>query len=191
MPLFHVAGSGWAFLGFYAGAKNVILRETIPAEILRTLAEQRVTKTIFVPALILFLLQAPSLHETDLSSLKLILYGASPMPLDLLRKAMAVFKCGFGHTYGLTETTGGITYLPPEDHDPAGSPRMRSCGKPLTNVQIRIVDAEGHDLPPGQVGEILIRSPQNMKGYWNLPQDTARTMPAVWMKTATSTFTTA
>jgi acyl-CoA synthetase (AMP-forming)/AMP-acid ligase II len=183
MPVFHIAGSGWALVGFYAGAKNVIVREVVPTEILRVVSEYHVTKTIFVPSVILFLLQTPGIQEADLSSLKLIVYGASPMPLDLLRRAMATFQCGFGHVYGLTETTGGIVYLPPEEHDLTGGPRLRSCGQPLSHVQLRIVDAEGKVLPPGEIGEIICRSPQNMKGYWNLPEETARTIRDGWLYT--------
>jgi acyl-CoA synthetase (AMP-forming)/AMP-acid ligase II len=105
------------------------------------------------------------------------------MPLELLRRAMSVFKCEFGQVYGLTETTGAITFLPPEDHDPNGNRRMRSCGKPFSTVQFRIVGGDGNDLPVGEVGEIMTRSPQNMKGYWNLPEETARAFCGEWLRT--------
>ncbi|WP_322796234.1 fatty acid--CoA ligase [Tepidiforma sp.] len=183
MPLFHIAGSGWGIVGLYAGARTIILRDVIPTEILRVIPEYRVTRSIFVPAVLLFLLQTPGVQETDFSSLKFIAYGASPIPLDLLRNSLATFKCQFGQMYGLTETTGTITYLPPEDHDPNGNPRMRSCGKPLQGVEIRIVDADGNDLPRGQVGEIICRSPQVMKGYWNLPEETAKAIRNGWFHT--------
>lgn len=182
LPMFHIAGSGWALVGFFTGARNVIMRQAVPTEILRVIAECRVTKTIFVPALILFLLQTPAIADADLSSLRLIVYGGSPTPLELLRRAMATFPCGFGHVYGLTETTGAIAYLPPEEHD-LSSPRLRSCGRPLSHVQLRIVDAEDNVLPPGQIGQIICRSPQNMKGYWNLPQETAQTIRDGWLYT--------
>ncbi|HSE98486.1 MAG TPA: AMP-binding protein, partial [Blastocatellia bacterium] len=104
MPLFHIGGTGYALMGFYSGCKNVILRETIPSDILQAISEHRVTKAFLVPALLLFLLQTPGVEETDCSSLDLIIYGASPIPLDLLRRAMETFRCGFAQTYGLTET---------------------------------------------------------------------------------------
>ncbi len=183
MPLFHIGGSGWALAGFYAGARNIIEREIVPAEILKLIAAHRITRTFFVPAVILFLLQTPGVQEADLASLKLVIYGASPIPLELLRKAMAVLKCDFAQVYGLTETTGAITYLPPEDHKGAAGERLKSCGKPMAGVELRVVDAAGNDVPVGQVGEILCRSAQNMKGYWNLPRETQNTMRGEWLHT--------
>ncbi|HET9529811.1 MAG TPA: fatty acid--CoA ligase [Blastocatellia bacterium] len=183
MPLFHIGGSGYALMGFYSGARNIILRETVPAAILQAVSRHRVTKAFLVPALLLFLLQTPGVQDTDFSSLNLIIYGASPIPLDLLRRSMETFKCGFAQTYGLTETSGGITWLPPEDHDPNGNERMRSCGKPHSLAEIRVVDATGRVLPVGEVGEIICRSPQNMKGYWNLPDATASTVRGEWLHT--------
>src|SRR5207237_1436143 len=122
-------------------------------------------------------------RDVDFSSLKRIVYGASPIPLDLLRDAVSTFKCDFGHLYGLTETTGVVTVLPPEDHDPAGAPRMRSCGKPLSNVELKVVGPDETELQPGHVGEIVVRSRQVMKGYWNLPDATASTIRAGWLRT--------
>ncbi len=183
MPLFHIAGSGWGIVGFYAGATAVIVRDIIPPEILRVIPAHGVTKALFVPAVILFLTQTPGVTETDFSKLRLIVYGASPIPLDLLRNAIQVFKCDFAQVYGLTETTGAITYLPPEDHDPNGNQRMRSCGRPMGGIEIRIVDAEGNSLPAGEVGEIICRTQQNMKGYWNLPEETAKAIRGEWFHT--------
>ena len=183
LPLFHVGGSLWGLVCLYSGAKNVILRYIVPTEILRAITEFRVTKTFLVPAVILLLIETPAVREADLSSLDLIVYGASPIPLELLRTARTVFKCGFGQVYGLTETSGAITYLSPEDHDPHETQRLRSCGKPLSRVEIRIIDTEGRDLPVGQVGEIVCRTPQNMKGYWNLPEQPARVFHGEWLLT--------
>ena len=94
MPLFHIGGAGWGLIGYYAGARNVVMREPYPPEILRLIAAERITKSFFVPALILFMLQTPTIASTDLSSLQLIVYGASPIPLDLLRAAMKTLPCG-------------------------------------------------------------------------------------------------
>jgi acyl-CoA synthetase (AMP-forming)/AMP-acid ligase II len=96
---------------------------------------------------------------------------------------METFKCGFAQTYGLTETSGGITWLPPEDHDPNGNEKMRSCGKPHSRAEIRILGADGSEMPVGEVGEITCRSPQNMKGYWNLPRATESTIRDGWLHT--------
>jgi acyl-CoA synthetase (AMP-forming)/AMP-acid ligase II len=183
MPIFHIGGSGWALVGFYAGARIVVVREVLPAEILRAIPAERVTKALFVPAVMQLLLQNPACAETDFSSLDLILYGASPIPLDLLRASLATFRCQLGQGYGLTETTGAITYLPPADHTPEGSPRMRSCGRALATAEIRIVARDGTPLPPGEVGEVVCRSPQVTKGYWNLPEETADALRGGWFHT--------
>ncbi len=188
MPLFHIAGSGWGIVGLYAGVKTVIVRDIIPPEILRLIPLHGVTRAIFVPAVLLFLLQTPGVQETDFSTLRLIAYGASPIPLDLLRNAIATFRCDFAQLYGLTETTGVVTYLPPEDHDPEGNQRMRSCGRPVTNVVIRVVDSDGNDMPTGEVGEIICKTPQIMKGYWNLPEETARAIRGEWFYTGDAGF---
>ncbi len=183
MPLFHIAGSGYGLCGLYVGATNVLLREVDPRAILQAIPAHRITKTLFVPAVILFLLETPGCQETDFSSLELVLYGASPIPVDLLRRAMAVFKCRFAQVYGLTETTGAITYLGPEHHHPDSADRMLSCGRPMAGVELRILDADGQPLPPRQVGEIVCRTPQIMKGYWNLPEATAQTIRGEWLHT--------
>jgi acyl-CoA synthetase (AMP-forming)/AMP-acid ligase II len=183
LPLFHIGGTGTGCIGFYAGTKIVIVREIVPADILRIIAEQHVTKTFVVPALILFLLNTPGINEADLSSLDLVLYGASPAPAALILRAIETFKCDFAQVYGMTETSGAITFLPPEDHRPEKGERMRSCGKPFSMVEIRVVGAAGDDLPPGEVGEIICRTAQNMKGYWNLPEATANTIRGDWLYT--------
>ena len=183
LPLFHIGGTGWACIGFYAGATAIILYDIDCAAMLRAISEHHVTRVFLVPALLLFLLQTPGVEQTDFSSLVEILYGASPIPLDLLRSAIKTFKCPFAQVYGLTETTGGITYLGTEEHEIQDNPRLSSCGKPADSVQLRIVDAADNPLAPGQVGEIICRSPQIMKGYWNLPDETARAIRGEWFYT--------
>lgn len=180
MPLFHIGGNGWALIGLYAGSKNVVTRDFVPAQILRIIEKEKITKALLVPAMILFVLDAPESKDTDFSSLDLVTYGAAPMPLELVRRAVKVMKCGFAQLYGLTETTGAITYLPPEDHGEHALDRMRSAGKALAEVEIRVVDGAGNDVPLGEVGEIICRSPQVMKGYWNLPEATERAMRNGW-----------
>jgi acyl-CoA synthetase (AMP-forming)/AMP-acid ligase II len=183
MPLFHIGGSGWALVGLYCGVENVVTRDFDPPAILRVIADHKITKAFFVPAMILFLLQVPECRTADVSSLEQIVYGASPAPIELLRKALKVFGCGFAQVYGLTETTGAITYLPPEDHQADAVERLKSCGKPMTGVEIRIVDAAGEDVPPGAVGEVICRTPQIMIGYWNLPDATRQAIRDGWFYT--------
>jgi long-chain acyl-CoA synthetase len=130
------------------------------------------------------MLQTPGCQDVDFSSLRRIVYAASPIALDVLRAAMATFKCDFCHLYGLTETTGVVTCLPPEAHSLTDKgPRLRSCGKPLSNAEITVVGADDVEVEAGQIGEIVARSPQNMLGYWNLPEATAMTIRDGWLHT--------
>src|SRR5882757_4290883 len=115
-----------------------------------------------------------------LSSLRLIVYGAAPIPAELLKQAMGIFPCGFQQVYGLTETTGAITLLPPDDHDPNDARKLLSCGYAQTGVELRIVGDDGEDLPAGTVGEIAVRSPQIMHGYWRLPDASRRAIQGDW-----------
>jgi long-chain acyl-CoA synthetase len=183
MPLFHIGGSGWALVGLYRGVENVLMRDADPVAILRLIPELRITKAFLVPALLLFLLQIPQCHTTDFSSLELILYGASPAPIDLVRNALRAFGCDLAQVYGLTETTGAITYLPPEDHGEHAGTRLKSCGRPMSGVGIRVVDAVGNDVANGEVGEIICRSPQVMLGYWNAPEATNQSIRDGWFYT--------
>ena len=176
MPLFHIAGSGWGVVGLFNGAHNVLLRDVDPVEILRLIPEHKITNALLVPAVLQFLLAVPDVDQVDFSSLRVIVYGASPITEEVLVGAMSLMKCGFAQAYGLTETTGGATILRARDHDPGG-PRahlLRSAGCPWGDVELRIIDAETLEtLPDGEIGEILIRSVQNMKGYWKNDQATA------------------
>jgi long-chain acyl-CoA synthetase len=183
MPLFHIGGSGWALIGFHRGVDSVLMRDPDPAAILRLIPEKHITKAFMVPALMLFILQNPQCKTTDFSSLELIAYGASPAPVDLVRNALKVFGCGLAQVYGLTETSGAITYLPPEDHDEKVPDRLKSCGKPLAGIEMRVVDADGKDVPVGEVGEIITRSAQNMMGYWNQSEATRRAIRGEWFYT--------
>jgi len=183
MPLFHIGGSGWALVGFCHGIDTVLMRDPDPAAILRLIPDHRITKAFMVPALLLFILQNPQCPTTDFSSLELIVYGASPAPIDLVRNALKVFGCDLGQVYGLTETTGAITYLPPEDHNDPALERLKSCGKAMAGIEIRVVDASGKHVATGEVGEIVTRSAQNMIGYWNQPEATRRAIRGEWFYT--------
>jgi long-chain acyl-CoA synthetase len=180
MPLFHISGSGWGIAAFYAGGVNVVMREVNPAEILHLVQKHRVTNALFVPAVLQLLLGTQGVEKTDFSSLRKVVYGASPISEEVLVKSIQAFGCGFVQAYGLTETAGGVVALCAEDHDPGG-PRaqlLRSAGKPWGDVEIRIVDpSTGRDLGEGEVGEIWSRSVQNMKGYWRNPEATAQCYP--------------
>jgi len=184
MPVFHIGGSGWGISSLVNGAKGVVAREFDPHKVLDFIEQDRITKIFMVPAAMQIVVRHPRAREVDYSAIKYIMYGASPIPLDLLRECMEVFGCGFVQMYGMTETTGTIVALPPEDHDSAGNERMRSAGKPLPGVEIAILDDAGNPLPPREVGEIATRSIANMAGYWNMPEATAKTIDQKgWLRT--------
>jgi long-chain acyl-CoA synthetase len=187
MPLFHIGGSGWALCAMSRGGRSIILRDVDPTVLLELIAAERITEMFVVPAVLMVLLATPSLGATDLSSLRLIFYGASPISEDVLVKCIETFGCAFCQVYGMTETTGAITALPFEDHDPDGPRRglLRSAGKPHASVDLRVVDPDsGRDAALGEVGEVWTRSPYNMAGYWRKPDETAATIDAEgWLRT--------
>jgi long-chain acyl-CoA synthetase len=187
MPLFHIGGSGYATVGMYVGCHTVLLKEVNPAEILQTIVEKKITNLFAVPAVLQFMLSVPGVESMDFSSLRMILYGASPISVEVLSKSVETFKCAFIQAYGLTETTGAIVTLSPEDHATTGpsTHRLRSAGKPVPGVELRIVSADtGEDAAVGEVGEIWSKTGQNMKGYWKKPEETAKTItPDGWLKT--------
>ncbi|OBA76854.1 long-chain fatty acid--CoA ligase [Mycolicibacterium elephantis] len=179
MPLFHMAGTGWALVGLYVGCPTVVLRDVDPHAILAAITGHRVTNMLLVPAVIQRLLATPGVDSADLSSLRVIVYGASPVADDVVVKALERFRCDLIQVYGMTETTGSVTQLNHRVAEP-----LRSCGKPYPWVELRVVDPDGHDAAPGAVGEVWTRSAQNMLGYWNNPEATAATVtPDGWLKT--------
>jgi long-chain acyl-CoA synthetase len=178
MPCFHISGTGWGILGLYHGACSVVLPQFDAGAVLDAIDRYRVTKLIVVPTGIQMMLDHPDCATTDFSSLAYFCYGASPIPLDLLKRAVQTFQCGFVQMYGLTETGGAATFLPAEDHQLDGNPRMRSAGRPAAGVRLTVKDAAGRDLPCGETGEICIRTPALMLGYWNNPEATAETLTA-------------
>jgi acyl-CoA synthetase (AMP-forming)/AMP-acid ligase II len=183
MPVSHIGGSGWGMLGVYQGARGVIARDFDPTKVLDFIENYGVSKMFMVPAAMQFVVRQPRALTVDFSKLKYMLYGASPIPAALLRECIEVFKCGFVQMYGMTETTGTIVALEPEDHV-EGRACMRSAGKARNGVELAILDADGKRLPTGEVGEIATRSGSNMKGYWNMPEATAKTVDADgWLRT--------
>jgi fatty-acyl-CoA synthase len=188
MPFFHVAGVNIGLLTLAQGAHGIVLGETDPAEILRLIDTKKIAHAFLVPALILFVLQHPNAKTTNFSSLKNISYGASPISEEVLLRAKEMFGCGFLQVYGLTETTGGGTFLLPEDHEPARG-KLRSCGRPAAGHAIRIVDDNNRALPPGEVGEIQIKSGNVMKGYWNKADATTKAICSEgWFSTGDAGF---
>lgn len=178
MPCAHIGGTGLGIMALGAGLPGIILAEFNPDGVFDAVEHHGVTRFFIVPAALHMLLLHPRCASVDFSRLKYILYGAAPIPLELLRQCIKMFGAQFIQAYGMTETTGTICMLPPEDHDPEGNARMRSAGKPLPGVEVHILGPDGAQVATGEVGEIVTRSSNNMIGYWNLPDATAKTMTA-------------
>nr|QQZ49772.1 AMP-binding protein [Phenylobacterium glaciei] len=149
--------------------------------------QHRIRHAFLAPALINMLLQHPSMETADLSTLEHVYYGASPISEEVLKRAQDRFGSEFSQLYGLTETIGGGAYLPPSAHDPKLG-KLRACGKPSPGYEVRI-RLDGRDAQTGEVGEIEIRSPGIMKGYWNRPDATAQAIDAQgWFRSGDAGF---
>lgn len=177
MPLFHVAGVNIGLIGNTHGTKNIIIKDVDPALILNLIEKEKINIAFMVPAVILFLMQQPAIKTTNVKSIRQILYGASPIAEDVLRQAQDTFGCDFIQLYGLTETTGSATHLPPHAHDPKLG-KLRSCGIANPGMEIRIVDEHGKVVSQGDVGEIQIKGPTLMKAYWNKADATKESINA-------------
>jgi acyl-CoA synthetase (AMP-forming)/AMP-acid ligase II len=186
-PLYHAAGSIMSFVTVQSGGTLFVQEDFAPADVVRALAEERIAIALLVPAMIQFCLVAvPDVAARRYETLRLVVYGASPIAEETLRRAIEVFGCEFLQAYGMTETTAAATYLMPADHRRAlaGEPRLLlSAGRPVVGTEVRVVGPEGRPLPAGAVGEIAVRGPQLMRGYWNLPEATAEALRDGWMHT--------
>ncbi len=184
-PLFNIAGGGWALLGMHCGCRSVLVRDPTPPGLLAAIPAHRVTNALLVPALLQFLLQTPGCASTDFSSLRAIVYGASPISEKVLAESIRTFGCHFIQAYALTEHTGAVTILRHEEHDLANPARLRSAGRPHPWIELRVVEpATRQDQAVGEVGEVWLRSCQVMKGYWSRPDETAATITEDgWLRT--------
>jgi long-chain acyl-CoA synthetase len=171
LPMFHIGGIGWAFLGLWNAATTVLVGEFVPEDVLDVLERQRVTNTIFVPTMLQLLCAVPGAEERDYSALRSIAYGASPITTPVLKDALRTFRCSLYGVYGLTESTGGVMQLDPADH--AHERLLRSAGRPFPWVELKIVD-----------GEVWLRAPNVTPGYFNRPEETAAALTDDgWLKT--------
>lgn len=188
MPLFHVGGMWYhLFPSFVTGCTTLLLSEFEPGTVLRELEARHITNVHLVPTMIGALLAHPAASTTDLSRVRLLFYAASSMPADLLRRAMLAFpRCGFAQGYGSTEA-GVVTVLGPEAHrraqKPEGEHLLASCGRPFSGHEIRLIDDVSGEVAPGGVGEIEVRSPDLMKGYWLNDEATRKALNDGWLKT--------
>ena len=192
VPLYHIAGMQAMISAVYGGRTLIIQRQFEPSQWMDLVERERVDRAMMVPTMLKMLMDHEEFHDHDLSSLRVITYGAAPMPVEVVRRAISEFpETQFINAFGQTETAATITMLPPDDHVLDGSPeelerklkRLTSIGKPLEDVDVRIVDEDGEDVPVGEVGEIAARGQRLMKGYWNQDSATAETIRGGWLHT--------
>jgi acyl-CoA synthetase (AMP-forming)/AMP-acid ligase II len=187
IPFFHIAGLGLLLAANLNGGRLLLEQAADPAGVLRLLVDRKVTHAAVVPTVLQRLLARPECQAADWSALSYVVYGASPIPLPVLRDATEIIGCSFLQSYGLTESTGGFTLLGPADHVPeeALSHRLRSAGRPMTGTGVRVVDPETlADRPVGERGEVLVAGSRIMKGYWRKPDQTAEVLlPGGWLRT--------
>ena len=186
MPLYHSGGTGWALCGMIKGCRSLTVRQFEAKAVLKTIQDHQVTVAMFVPAMLAAMCAVPGAAAMT-GSVRQINYTGSPITQQNLLDSMAVFQADFIQNYGLADTTGGFAQLDAADHEPHG-PRahlLRSVGRAYPGIELKVVDPEtGAQRQPGEFGELWTRSGQNMLGYFNNPEATARTInPDGWLRT--------
>ena len=192
VPFYHIAGLQAALAAVYGGRTLLVMRQFDPVEWMQLAQGYRADRAMLVPTMLKQMMDHPRFREFDLSSLSVITYGAAPMPLEVIRQAIAEFPgASFINAFGQTETASTITMLPPGDHVLDGSPeevevklrRLTSIGKPLEDVEVEIVDEEGQPVAVGETGEIVARGARMMAGYWQEEAATSATLRSGWVYT--------
>ena len=192
VPLYHIAGLQAALAAVYGGRSLVVMRQFDPVEWLTLVQQHRANRSMVVPTMLKQLMDHPRFHDFDVSSLDVITYGAAPMPLEVIKRAIGEFPgARFINAFGQTETASTITMLPPDDHILEGTPeeiekklrRLTSIGLPMDDVEVEIVDEDGHPVAAGDVGEIVARGARMMAGYWREEAATRDAIRSGWIYT--------
>ena len=194
MPLYHVAGIQAMLAATYGGRTLAMMKQFEVKEWLETVAREKANRVMLVPTMLKWVIDSPDFQKYDLSSLKVITYGAAPMPFEVIKKAMELLpNVMFINAYGGTETASTITTLSPDDHVISGTDEEKqkklkrlssSIGKPLDDVEMKVVDEEDKEVPIGEVGEIVARGPRVMTGYWKDEEKTAKAFTKDgWLRT--------
>jgi acyl-CoA synthetase (AMP-forming)/AMP-acid ligase II len=193
VPLYHIAGVSSMMTNIFGGRTLTVLRQFEPGDWLAAVQRERITHAFLVPTMLKRVLDHPDFERSMCASLEVLAYGAAPMPLPVIRRAIEQFPptVGFVNAFGQTETTATVTMLLPEDHRLGGAPqeverqlrRLTSIGRPLPDVEVRVVDAEGVEVARGEIGEIAVRTPRLMKGYVSQGDATAQTIVDGWLHT--------
>lgn len=182
MPLFHAMGLGLSLQAIYYGAAIAVYSMPEPSELMKLIARDRPTVLPLVPSVIHMMLNHPNAGTADYSSVRIVVYAGSPIGAHLLSRAIREMKCDFMQFYGATETSTGVTFLRPSQHRLDDEAKLKSCGTPLPLIEIKVADADGNELPDGQTGEFLIRSPSLATGYYNQPELTAAAFKDGWYR---------
>lgn len=185
MPMFHIGGLVISQSQHFRGGAAFLHRQFDAGEVIRAIERDRLTILLLAPTMVQMVLEHPDLVGADLSSVRTILYSAAPMPLPVLKRAMAVFHCGFVNLYGQTEIC--MFCLSPTQHRPDGTERERarliSVGKPYPNMLAKVVDENGEECPRGVPGEIVANFVAKFRGYWNNHVATLETIRDGWVFT--------
>jgi long-chain acyl-CoA synthetase len=179
-PLFHAAGSLAVLATVWTGGCQVIIPAFDAAAALDAIAADQATVTLGVPTMIAALAEEQLARPRQVGSLRSLAHGGSPIATEVVRRAHAAFpSTELIHAYGATETAPLATLLRHEEKL-VESDLARSCGQAVAGVDIRVVDPRGHELPPGEIGEVVVRGPNVMQGYWNKPEQTADALRHGW-----------
>jgi len=182
-PMFHVADFAASMGTVLCAAESIILPAFEPGDVLATFARERISHVLMVPSMIKMLLSHPGVEQADVSSLEVLIYGASPMPVAVLERGMGLWPhVSFVQAYGQTELAPVATMLSGKDHR-IGGERLKSAGRPTTINTIRIVGEDGEDCGLGESGEVVVRGPHTMIGYWNKAEETERALRDGWVFT--------
>ena len=183
MPIFHVGGSTYGLNVLYAGATMILHADVNPETIVNDIRNLKIAHAFVVPTVIQMMLAVESADAAAFSSMQDIGYGASPIAQPVLEQAMQQFQCGFRQVYGMTEMTGAITIMTPAEHEIAVAEKpslLKSCGKTIPGVELRIVDSNGANELPGEIGEIALKGDMMMTGYWGRPDAFADAVRDGW-----------
>jgi acyl-CoA synthetase (AMP-forming)/AMP-acid ligase II len=193
VPLYHIAGLTSLMTSVFTGRTVVMRRQFEPSDWLDTVQREGITHAFLVPTMLKRILDHPDFGGYNLATLQLLAYGAAPMPVTVIRRAIEEFPAtvGFVNAFGQTETTATVTMLLPEDHRLEGTApdvarklrRLSSIGRPLPDVEVRIVDTAGVEVRRGEIGEIVVRTSRLMKGYLAQDEATAQTIVDGWLHT--------
>lgn len=183
MPFYHTGGKTYSMMHYCRGCTNIIMGKFDAHAALELIEEKRVTTFLCVPTMLYMFLDALENQAHDVQSLRTLVYSASPMPLSLLKRALARFGPIFIQPYGLTESGPTATYLNKEEHVDSDSPRLKSCGIPGLGVEVQVVNERGSPLDHGSVGELLLRTDTAMVGYFKRATATEKVLRNGWLYT--------